>query len=390
MSDLIPSRRGALMKIVIATTVSLLFSLGIPLTLKAAEPGRTPILKFESKGMKLERELMATKSGKTWAMAALPDGNLLATNKSGELRLFSVKEKTWRVIPGTPKVADHGQGGLLDVVLSSDFKTNKKIYLSYAKEVSKNNYTTALSSAELEGNTLRNLKEIFVATGSNDNSEHFGGRIVVDSESSIWLSVGERGERTNAQRLDNHLGKILRIDSQGKAHPDNPFINDKKALTEIYSYGHRNPQGLARNRHTKELWEHEHGPRGGDEINIIEKGLNYGWPKATLGKEYWGPGIGDEHVKGMEDSIAHWTPSIAPCGMLIYDGDALPAWKGLVLTGALAFTHLNITQIKNRKRVSEERLFTEDEERVREIEQTVDGNVWYSTDNGNLYRIRKI
>ena len=354
---------------------------------QGAESTRIPILKFESKGMKLQRELMATKSGKTWSMAALPDGNLLTTNKSGELRIFLVAERQWKVIRGTPKVADHGQGGLLDVVLSPDFKSNRKIFLSYAKELAKDNYTTALSSAELDGDSLKNLREIFVATGANGNGEHFGGRVVVDSDSSIWLSVGERGDRKNAQRLDNHLGKILHIDSNGKAHPDNPFLSDKKALPEIYSYGHRNPQGLARNPQTKELWEHEHGPRGGDEINIIQKGLNYGWPIATFGKEYWGPGIGEEHVKGMQDSITHWTPSIAPCGMLIYDSEILSGWKGLVLSGALAMTHLNIMDIKDGKKISEERLFVEDEERVREVEQAVDGNVWYSTDNGNLYRI---
>jgi len=378
------------MKNVLAMALAVgLLSLSTP-RVGAAEAASGSVLTFESKGMKLQRERMASKIGKTWGIAALPDGNLLTTNKSGEIRLFLVSQKKWEVIGGGPKIADHGQGGLLDIVISPDFKTNKKIFLSYAKEVAKDTYTTALSSAIWDGKGLKDLREIFVATGANGNGEHFGSRIVVDSESSIWLSVGERGDRNNAQRLDNHLGKILRIDANGKAHPDNPFIADKKGLPEIYSYGHRNPQGLARNPKTKELWEHEHGPRGGDEINIIKKGLNYGWPLATFGKEYWGPGIGSEHVKGLEDSIAHWTPSIAPCGMVIYDGDALPGWKGLVLTGALAMTHLNLMEFKNGKKVSEERLFLADEERVREVEQGVDGKVWYATDQGNLYRIQKI
>ncbi|RYZ57329.1 MAG: PQQ-dependent sugar dehydrogenase, partial [Proteobacteria bacterium] len=148
--------------------------------------------------------------------------------------------------------------------------------------------------------------------------------------------------------------------------------------------------GLARNTFTKELWEQEHGPRGGDEINIIEKGLNYGWPLATFGKEYWGPGIGDEHVKGTQDSIFHWTPSIAPCGLVIYNGEALPGWKGMVLSGALAKAHLNILEFKDQKMASEERLFEKDAERVREIEQGAKGEVFYSTDQGNLYRITKI
>ena len=203
-------------------TTALLVSLSLSHTLQAAEPARTPILKFESRGMKLERELMATKSGKTWAMAALPDGNLLTTNKSGELRIFQVKDKTWKVIPGTPKVADHGQGGLLDVVLSPDFKTSKKIYLSYAKEVAKDNYTTALSSADLEGDRLKNLTEIFVATGANGNGEHFGGRIVVDSDSSIWLSVGDAANEATLSASIIISAKFC-ISTEGQAPPRQPF-----------------------------------------------------------------------------------------------------------------------------------------------------------------------
>lgn len=347
-------------------------------------------LKFESKGMKLERQLMAVNSGQIWSLAALPEGDLLANFKNGDMKIFRTVSKKWEVVNGVPKVAVHGQGGLLDVVLAPDFAKSKKIFISYAKEVKKNDYSTALATAELDGLTLKNLKEIFVATGSSDKGEHFGGRIVVDSDSSIFFTVGERGDRNNAQKLDTHFGKILRIDANGKAHPENPFIGQKDKLAEIYSYGHRNPQGLARHPVTKELWEHEHGPRGGDEINIVQKGLNYAWPVATFGKEYYGPDIGDEHVKGMEDPLFQWTPSIAPCGLVIYNGDALPGWKGMLLTGALAKAHFNITEFKGKKMVAEERLFVKDSERVREIEEGPKGEIWYSTDTGNLYRITKV
>lgn len=251
--------------------LSFLFA-GLILSSNALAEGPVENLKFESKGMKLERVLMATNSGQIWSMAALPDGDILTNFKNGDMKIFRVASKKWDIVNGVPKIAVHGQGGLLDVVLSPDFAKNKKIFISYAKEVKKDEFTTALATAELDGLSLKNLKEIFVSTGANGNGEHFGGRIVVDSDASIFLSVGERGDRKNAQRLDNHLGKILRLDSNGKAHPENPFVGQKDKLPEIYSYGHRNPQGLARNSFTKELWEQEHGPRGGDEINIIEKG----------------------------------------------------------------------------------------------------------------------
>ena len=347
-------------------------------------------LSFVAKGMKLKRDWMAKDAGPIWALAALPNGNLLATFKSGGLKIFDVKTKTWEAIANPPKSVEHGQGGLMDVVLAPDFEKSKTIYLSYAKEIKKSEYTTALASAQLDGNTLKDVKEFFVATGSSSKGEHFGGRIVVDSADSIWVTIGERGVRDNAQKLDNHLGKILRLGSDGKAHPDNPFVKDKKGLPEIYSYGHRNPQGLARHPVSQELWEHEHGPRGGDEINRIEKGQDYGWPKATFGKEYWGPGIGEKHIAGMKDPMVQWTPSIGPSGMMIYNGEMFPAWKGLVFSGALALAHLNVTEFKGGQKIGEDRFFKDDSQRVREVEQGVDGAIWYATDQGNLFRITRL
>ncbi|RYZ87508.1 MAG: PQQ-dependent sugar dehydrogenase, partial [Moraxellaceae bacterium] len=194
-----------------------------------------------------------------WGITHLADGRMLITEKAGNLVIVTPDGKISAPIQGVPAVDARGQGGLLDVVLSPDFKTNRKIFISYAKEVSKSNYTTAIGSGEFDGKTIKNFKEFFVATGANNNGEHFGGRVVVDSDSSIWLSVGERGERDNAQNLENHLGKILRINSEGKPHPENPFVGKTKGLPEIYSYGHRNPQGLVRNTLTRELWESEHG-----------------------------------------------------------------------------------------------------------------------------------
>lgn len=346
-------------------------------------------LDFDVKGMKLKREWMAKDAGPIWALAALPNGDLLATIKSGEMKIFRVKDKSWIEVKGVPKTAEHGQGGLMEVVLAPDFSKSQRIYFSYAKEIRKGQYTTAFAHAELVNNELKNVKEFFVASGSSSLGQHFGGRMVVDSSDSIWVSVGERGERENSQKLDNHLGKVLRIGADGKAHPDNPFIKDKKGLPEIWSYGHRNIQGLARHPETKELWSHEHGPKGGDEINIIERGANYGWPKATFGREYSGPKIGKERVEGMKDPLVQWTPSIAPSGMVIYSGSLFPAWKSHVFSGALAYAHLNVMEFAKEEKIDEQRLFGEDSQRVREVEEGPGGEIWYSTDQGNLFRISK-
>lgn len=351
-----------------------------------AAPGKTS---FESRGMKLEREKMGNDLGPIWGLVFLPSGEILMTIKSGELKRFDPKTKAATTIPGAPKVAVHGQGGLLDIALSPKFKDDKKVYLTYSKEVAKSNYVTALGVGTYDGKELKDFRDIFVAQGKSSKGEHFGSRLVIDPDSTIWMSIGERGDRNNAQRLDNHFGKILRLTADGKAHPDNPFVGRKDALPEIYSYGHRNPQGLARHHLNQELWETEHGPRGGDEINRIRKGLNYGWPKATYGREYYGPKIGETKVEGTEPPLYQWTPSIAPSGMVVYDGDALPAWKGIVFSGALALTHLNLVEIKKDGKAVEERLFVEDGQRVRDVQQGPSGELWYSTDDGSLYRIQK-
>jgi glucose/arabinose dehydrogenase len=348
-----------------------------------------PILLFESRGMKLQRELVETKVGPIWAMTFLPDGALLISLKTGGIKKYDVAKKTFTSIAGAPKVAVFGQGGLLDIVLSPDFKRDRKVYLSYSKAVGSDDYTTALGVGVLDNKAITGFRELFVAKGSTSKGEHFAGRIVVEPD-SIWFSVGERGARENAQDLTNHLGKILRLTPDGKPHPDNPFIGRKDALPEIYSFGHRNPQGLIKHPITGEIWAHEHGPRGGDEINIIKKGINYGWPKATFGREYWGPAIGRSKVPGTEGPIHQWTPSIAPCGMIVYSGDALPGWKGLVISGSLAKTHLNLTEIRSNQMVAEERLFAKEGLRVREVEQGPAGEIWYATDDGSLFRIHKL
>lgn len=343
----------------------------------------------KSRGMTVRRELVAKDVGPVWGMAFLPTGEILMTLKDGRMKRFNPKTKTFLDVAGAPASAEHGQGGLLDVVLAADFKKSRRVYVSYAKEVGKNLYTTALATAIYEGGKLSGLREIFVAEQGSSKGEHFGGRIVAQGPDSIFLSVGERGDRKNSQTLENHLGKILRLTADGKPHPDNPFLTRDRAKPEIYSFGHRNPQGMALHPETGELWAHEHGPRGGDEINFVRKGLNYGWPLATYGREYWGPSIGPETAEGTEPPVHHWTPSIAPCGLVIGTGGNLSGWKGLFISGALAQTHLNLVEIKNGKAIAQERLFGSDELRIREVEQAPDGMIWYATDEGYLFRVSR-
>lgn len=342
---------------------------------------------FQSKGMNLVRETMAQGAGHIWGMIFLPDGNILCSLKTGEVKIFNVETRKFTTISGGPKAAQHGQGGLLDVGISPDFGDDNLVYFSYAKDLGNGQFTTALSRGRLDGTSIKDLKEIFVATGSNGRGEHFGGRLVIDSDHSIWLGIGERNDRANAQRLDLHLGKILHLTQEGKAHPGNPFINGG-GLPEIYSYGHRNPQGLTKNKLTGEIWESEHGPQGGDEINKLVKGANFGWPIATYGEEYGGGPIGSFEVPGTVQPMNWWVPSIAPSGLQVYDSDLMPAWKGLAISGALVQQHINLVEIKDGKKVSEERLFREDNLRVREVEQSPSGQLWYAADTGQLFRIR--
>lgn len=357
-------------------------------SLSSAAMAQAAKTEFTSRDVSLERELVGEDLGHIWGMAFLPNGKALLSIKTGGLTIFDPETGEAESVTGGPRVREFGQGGQLDIALSPDFATDNRVYISYAKAMSGGAYTTAIGYGVLSGNRLVGFKDIFVADDPKTTGEHFGGRIVIEDDDVLWLSVGERNLRDNAQRLDNHLGKVLRLTWEGKAHPENPFIGQLNARPEIYSYGHRNPQGLTRNLVTGELWEIEHGPKGGDEVNLIEAGNNYGWPLATYGTEYFGPVIGPTHYEGTIQPMSYWKPSIAPSGMIVYSGDAIPAWKGLVLTGALAGTHLNVLEIQDGAKVAEERLFTSDRLRIRDVEQGPNGEVYYASEDGHLFRIR--
>lgn len=327
-----------------------------------------------------------------WGMKFLPDGELLVTEKAGHLRLISTTGAVSPAIKVKLPIKDKGQGGLLDVALDPDFRNNQLIYLSFAKEESKNQARTAVAQGQLSDNKLTDLKIIWQQAQTEKGGYHFGSRLVFDRQGYLFVTTGDRNYRKeDAQNLTTHFGKIVRIDTSGQPADDNPFINNKNTLPDTYSYGHRNVQGAYLHPETGQLWVNEHGPRGGDEINRIEAGKNYGWPKITYGINYIGTKITDHTaLPGMEQPVHYWDPSIATSGMLIYSGDAFPNWKGNVFTGALKLMHLNrISLDENNQVINEERLLLDQKMRIRAIEQGPDGHIYVATDSyqGKILRL---
>ncbi len=345
---------------------------------------------FISEGMKLKLEMVTENAESPWAITQSNDGTLFYTDKSGQL--YSKKGNDTQEITGLPAVKFKGQGGLMDVLLHPDFDTNQRIYLSYSKpKPGDANYaTTAVFSGILENNSIVNGKDIYIAEPYVDTNHHFGCRMVFDNDGYLFVSVGERGKRDDhPQYLDNHPGKIHRLNDDGTIPSDNPFYNTPDAVKSIYSYGHRNPQGLCYNPETNKIYDNEHGPRGGDEINLIEAGKNYGWPVITYGINYVGTKITDlTHKEGMEQPIRYWVPSIATCGMEIITSDKYPAWKGNILSGSLKFNYLHRDVFdENDDWVKEEKLFPEIG-RMRSIEQCADGYIYIGMEEpGKIYRI---
>lgn len=350
---------------------------------------REPYL-FQSNDAELEAFAIYQGKDAIWGFDFLPDGKVIFTERKGRLRLFDPKTLTSLEVSGTPKVAARNQGGLLDVYVHPRFAENRIIYLTYSAFVS-GGMTTQLASAELDVDRLTNLRVLFSAEPPNDNDRHFGSRVVMSRAGYLYLSVGDRGERDQAQNLGSHYGKILRLKQDGSVPDDNPFVSQPDAKPEIWSYGHRNIQGLTVHPRTGEIWAQEHGPRGGDEINRIKKGQNYGWPVVTHGREYWGPKIGEGTQKeGMKSPVHYWVPSIAPSGLTFYYGEKIPHWQGSLFSGSLVLTHLNRLVLTNSKVVKEERLLSALNKRVRAVKQGPDELLYFSTDDGSLIQIRPV
>jgi aldose sugar dehydrogenase len=326
-----------------------------------------------------------------WAIAFLPDGRMLVTERVGRMRVVAADGRLSPPLAGVPKVFASGQGGLLDVVLDRGYAENHTIYFCYAEPVERG-ARTALARARLveEGTPrLDDIKVIFRQEGPLSSGNHFGCRIAQAGDDNLFVTLGEHfTTRDQAQNLANHLGKMIRIRPDGSVPSDNPFAGQAGAKPEIWSYGHRNPQGLAFHPTSGRLWEHEHGPRGGDEVNIIERGKNYGWPVIGFGIDYSGARIhASTHKPGMEQPVWYWVPSIAPSGMAFYTGDLFPSWRGNLFVGALAGQLLVRLELDGEKVVKEERL--DIRERIRDVRQGPDGALWLATDStsGRILRL---
>jgi len=341
----------------------------------------------QSEKLKFAVNIITDELKNPWGIAFLPDGRALVTERAGEIRIIKDGKLLDEKIQGVPPVYAHGQGGLLDIQLHPDFAKNGWIYLSYSKQVADSG-GTVIARAKIEGNTLTHLEELFQALPLSSSEAHFGSRIAFDDKGYMFFTSGERGKKENAQDLTNHLGKVLRLHDDGTVPADNPFVSTLGAKSEIWSYGHRSLQGLYYDKATGILWEHEHGPRGGDELNIVEKGKNYGWPVITYGINYDSTIITDITEKeGMEQPIHYWVPSIAPCGMTMVTSDKYPAWKGNILIGALSHQLVDRIEISDKKFVKEERLL-EKIGRVRAVVESPDGYIYVATENpGKIIRL---
>lgn len=337
-------------------------------------------------------EVLADRLHYPWSLAFLPDGDLLITERVGHLRRWH-EGKLSEPVLSVPKVFTLQQGGLFDVVLHPEFSKNQRIFLSFAQG-SKNQNMTRVIAARLINNQLQDIQVIFDVKPFKDTPVHYGGRMVILPDNTLLLTTGDGFDyREKAQDLSGLLGKIIRINLDGSIPEDNPFVGNNKALNEIWSYGHRNPQGLIYDPQRKKVFMHEHGPQGGDEINLIEKGLNYGWPVITYGIDYSGASITPfTEYEGMQQPLLYWVPSIAPSGMAVYYGEQFPELSGDFLVGALVDREVRLVRMKNNKPVDQISLFKELNTRIRDVRVGLDGAIYLLTDsdNGQLLRVSRL
>jgi aldose sugar dehydrogenase len=378
---------------VVWVTTSLMIAIVVTTTFLIATTSRGEPTSFGSSAGRLDVHTVASNLSYPWALAFLPEGRVLITERQGRMRVVTSQGQLTPAVKGVPDVMAIGQGGLLDIITDKGFAENRTIYFCYSERAGNGGRTAVARAKLIDGAApkLDELKVIFRQDGPLSTGNHFGCRIVQAGDNNLFVTLGEHySGRNEAQNLANHLGKIVRITTDGAAPPDNPFVGRDGAKPEIWSYGHRNPQSLAINPANNELWEIEHGPRGGDEVNIIGKGKNYGWPVIGFGIDYSGAKIHESTSKpGMEQPIKNWVPSIAPSGMAFYTGDLFPRWRGSLFTGALAGQFLVRLQLNGNAVTSEERILQNLNERIRDVRQGPDGALWLLTDSssGRLLRI---
>jgi aldose sugar dehydrogenase len=327
-----------------------------------------------------------------WSLAFLPNGDMLITEKTGKLRIARGGNLDPEPITGAPEVVVMGQGGLLEVAVHPQFATNQLVYLTYSKAGEKGN-TTALARGRFDGKALLDVKDIFVADNWDTRGLHFGSKLVFAGDGTLFMTVGERNDRNRAQDTNIHGGKVLRLKDDGTVPPDNPFVGKPGFKPEIYSYGHRNLQGLAIHPTTGALWETEHGPQGGDELNVVQPGKNYGWPVITFGREYTGEIISAQPAReGMEQPFLFWSPSPGLSGLAIYTGDKFPAWKGQFFLGALAGLGVIRVGINEKGLMGRELLINSLRQRIRDVRQGPDGLLYFVVDAnpGGILRIEPV
>jgi len=361
---------------------------------KPAFTGQTRISGLQT-NTAYEGKVITTGLSSPWGIKTLPDGRLLVTEKGGNLRIVTASGEISAPITGVPAVNPLNQGGLLGLTLDPEFATNRMIYWVFSKVVTGGN-VTAVAKGKLSADfkALEGVSDIYASGPANSSVLHYGGRILFDKNGNLMISTGERSvleTRPLAQSLVGSLGKVVRINKDGQPASGNPVFSQAGALQEIYTYGHRNPQGLALHPVTGEVWLSEHGPKGGDEINRLKAGSNYGWPVITYGIEYDGPKIGEgiQQKEGMEQPVYYWDPVISPSGMTFYTGNRVPEWENNLFIGALSGKHIVRLAIDNNKVIGEERLLTQENQRFRDVTQGSDGALYAVTDEGRLYKIDK-
>ncbi|MBX2847579.1 MAG: PQQ-dependent sugar dehydrogenase [Acidiferrobacterales bacterium] len=342
-----------------------------------------------------EVELIASDLAVPWGMTFLDNQRLLVTEKAGTVKIVDIASGNAKEVSGVPTIEIIGQGGLMDVALSPNFASNSELYFTYAKPIETDDtdesvYATSLAVATLNGYELKNWRDIFVSNVQNTNRQHFGSRIAFDENGYVFFTHGDRGERDNAQDLSNHSGTVLRLHLDGRIPQDNPFVDTPNAQPEIWSFGHRNPQGIFYDFENKRLWTNEHGPKGGDEINLIEKGGNYGWPILSYGAEYFsGEPVGESTEReGYVQPIKYYDPSIAPSSLIVYSGSDFPQWQGRLLSGALVLRHLNVVELDAAgNEVNEFRHLKDLLKRIRNVKQSPSGEIYVATDSGDIYKL---
>jgi aldose sugar dehydrogenase len=345
---------------------------------------------FSSEKHSFTIETVITGLENPWSVDFLPDGRLLVSERPGRLRIIE-NGKLSKLAKGLPKIKAEAQGGLLDIAHDPDFANNQTIYFSYSGP-DKTGLGTEVASAKLVGNELQELKILFKALPKSGGGYHFGSRLLITKTGELFITLGERGDKSRAQDINDHAGSLIRINKDGTIPKDNPFVNKPGAKPEIYTYGNRNMQGIAMHPVTGDIWTVEHGPQGGDELNLMKPGANYGWPVITYGVNYnSGTKIGEgTEKKGMAQPIHYWVPSIATSSLLFYTGDKFPNWKGNAFVSSLVFGQLARLEMQGDKVIKEERLINGAVGRIREVQQGLDGYIYIITDesNGRLLRLK--